>query len=131
MAMVYQALTGKEDQSPYDMGQLAQEWGYMAETAGTPYTFCYAVADHFGFDAEQLDYTADAIRTALRDGAVVVGNMGNGYFSSGDGHYIVLTGVTDDGKITINDPYSPVNSAKTWEADFLIEEAKGFHAFKK
>ena len=129
MAMVYQGLTGKNDVSPYDMGQLAQELGYMDEFAGTPYTFLYAAAEHFGISCWAIDGDVDSIRENLQAGNIVVENVGTGYFSRGNGHYIVLTGVDSAGNIIINDPYSAVNSAQSFDPEFLIGEAKGFYAF--
>lgn len=40
---------------------------------------------------------------ALRDGKLVVASMGPGTFTKG-GHFIVLTGITESGKIRVNDP---------------------------
>ncbi|MDC7280633.1 C39 family peptidase [Butyrivibrio fibrisolvens] len=40
------------------------------------------------------------------------------------GHFIVLTGVTDDGQIIVNDPNSPKNSKKHWDVDILVSQMK-------
>lgn len=38
--------------------------------------------------------------------------------------YIVLTGVTDDWQIIVNDPNSPKNSKKHWDVDILVSQMK-------
>lgn len=129
MAMVYQGLTGNTDMSPYDMGRLADELGYMDETQGTSYGFLYAAAEQFGITAWELGVDGDAVIEVLQNGGVVIGNMGTGTFSRGNGHYLVLTGLTEDGQVIMNDPNSAVNSEQVWDINFLVEEAKGFHAF--
>ena len=54
--------------------------------------------------------------------------MGPGDFTE-QGHFIVLTGVTDDGKIIVNDPNSRINSRKKWDAKRLLDQMKGMWAF--
>lgn len=49
------------------------------------------------------------MQEALSQGKLVVASMGPGTFTRG-GHFIVLTGITDDGKIKVNDPND--NSSK-------------------
>ena len=41
----------------------------------------------------------------------------------------MLTGVTDDEKIMVNDPNSRINSRKKWDAKTLIDQMKGMWAF--
>ena len=130
-AMVYQGLTGQDDMSPYDMGVVAQEMGYMSQYQGTSAAFLQAAASRFGLGYRQLSVDSASLEQALQSGEVVVANMATGYFSEYSGHYVVLTGLDDDGKVVMNDPYHPSNSAQTWETDFLIGECKGLHAFSK
>lgn len=40
------------------------------------------------------------------------------------GHFIVLTGLTDDGKLMINDPNSITRSEKRWDIDTIVGQAK-------
>ncbi|MDO7203706.1 papain-like cysteine protease family protein [Paraclostridium bifermentans] len=48
--------------------------------------------------------------------------MGPGHFTT-EGHYIVLTGVTDDGKIIVNDSDSKERSSKTWDVDVFFKRS--------
>jgi hypothetical protein len=49
--------------------------------------------------------------------------MGAGDFTKA-GHFIVLTGIDDEGKIVVNDPNSPNNSSKHWDIDTLISQMR-------
>ena len=48
-------------------------------------------------------YKLDTVVKALQDGRPVISYQGPGLFTSG-GHFIVLTGVDENGKIHVNDP---------------------------
>ncbi len=130
IAMVYQGVTGKDDMTPYDMGELARTNGFMSEFQGTGSDFFEFVAATYGFSYSAFSYTdPDSIRSLLKDGYVIIANLGPGIFTQ-NGHYFVLTGVDTDGKIIINDPYSEVRSTQTWDADLIIGETIAFFAFK-
>ena len=49
--------------------------------------------------------------------------MGPGDFTT-TGHFIVMTGLTDNNKIMINDPNSKKNSKKLWEYDDIYEQIR-------
>lgn len=42
---------------------------------------------------------------------------------------IVLRGITEEGRILINDPNSEKLSRKTWDINIIISESKGMWAF--
>lgn len=131
LAMAYQGVTGNDDLSPYDMGQLAQQMGYMAEYEGTDPYFLIDASAGLGMYSEELVLEEASLRSAFADGCAVIANVGNGYFSHYGGHFLVLTGFTSDGKLVMNDPYSAVNSLRTWDVDFILGETMGLYAFWK
>ena len=47
------------------------------------------------------------VMTALRNDQLVIVLVGGDTIFTSGGHFIVLTGITDDGKIMVNDPYEP------------------------
>ena len=49
--------------------------------------------------------------------------MGPGTFTT-SGHFIVLRGVTADGKVLIADPYSYSFSQRKWNLSLIMREAK-------
>lgn len=55
---------------------------------------------------EKTWYFYDA-RNALAQGKVVIALMGGASIFTESQHFIVLTGMTEDGKIMVNDPYGP------------------------
>ena len=57
----------------------------------------------------------------LKNGFVVIVNVGPGDFTD-SGHFFVARGISSDGTIQINDPYSSVNTAKTWDANAIANQ---------
>mgnify|MGYP003483381476 FL=1 len=49
--------------------------------------------------------------------------MGPGHFTKG-GHFIVLTGISEDGRITVADPNSEQRSNQTWDVNTIVNEGK-------
>lgn len=49
--------------------------------------------------------------------------MGPGIFTR-QGHYIVLKGVTDDGKILVNDPNSQSRTGKAYPLSTIFSQSK-------
>ena len=77
-----------------------------------------------GVNATVIAADSEKILASLQAGNPVIELTGPGMFTTG-GHYIVLRGVTSDGKILINDPNSQSNSQKAFPLETLIRQAKG------
>ena len=127
-AMAYQGVTGDGSFSPYDAGVLSWALGYMDEFEGTYAGYLYGASQSFGLLCEALPSDATAVRDALGRGCVIVANVGHGYFSRFSGHYLVITGLDAQGNAVVNDPYSVVNSLKTWDIAFILGETKQLFA---
>lgn len=69
-----------------------------------------AAAAHYGLGEVRTTTSIKEVVTALQEGHPVMSSQGTGLFTTG-GHLIVLRGVTEDGKILVNDPnaYNAVN----------------------
>lgn len=130
MAMVYQGLTGNHDLSPYDMGEIAQRDGYMAEVEGTDASFFLEEAGTFGLQCYMVNGDKESIKQAYTNGAVIVANFGPGIFTQ-YGHYVVLTGLTTDGQLVMNDPYSEERSNRTWDIQTIIDNSVALYAFSQ
>lgn len=128
MAMVYQGLTGKTDLTPFDMGMIAKNEGYMYEFEGTDINFFFNVPSRWGIDSWTIDTDEAALREALGSGALVICNVGAGDFTT-DGHFIVLTGLDENGDLIVNDPYSSVRSEMRWPVSTVIGQTKLLMAF--
>ena len=81
-------------------------------------------AAHYGLDAARVDVSADAITGALAQGRVIIASMKPGDFTY-TGHFIVLTGLDRDGRVRVNDSNSRINSARSWDAQTLVDQMKG------
>lgn len=121
-AMIISALTQKQVEPP----ELAAKYGSKyAVVGGSTYELFPAVAKDYGLKLEQIPATSmDKVIEHLKSGGLVVANMGPGHFTSG-GHYIVLKGVSPDGKIYVNDPASKKTSSKLWDPQVFIDERRG------
>ncbi len=130
LAMVYQGVTGNNDKTPYDLGKLAEEGGYMDEYEGTTGSFFLEKAEELGLKCEEMYPEAETLRQALEHGSVVILNLAPGYFTQ-NGHYFVATELTSDGQVIINDPYSVERSSQTWDPELLASESYTMYAYAK
>lgn len=99
LAMVATYMTGHE----YLPDELARYFGGRAENS--------LKRLEIGSDKLQLAYykSENFHRTmdALREGKVAIALMRRGSLFTNTQHFIVLTGITEDGKIMVNEPYEP------------------------
>ena len=51
--------------------------------------------------------------------------MGPGHFTKG-GHFIVLRGITNDGKILVADPASYTRSQEEWDLEIITDECSQY-----
>ncbi len=130
LSMVYMGLTGNTDMTPYDMGVLASERGYAIDYEGTVRTFFVDIASELGLSCKQFSLDSATLKWYLENDFVVVCNVGPGDFTI-SGHFLVITGINDDGELTINDPYSVVRSAQTWDVDRVLSQSTAMYAFSE
>lgn len=130
LAMVYQHVTGNTDRSPYDMAMYARDGGYLNAAEGTYTSLFTEGVSSLGLYTHNLDITSDSITWTLQNNGVIVANVKEGDFTEG-GHYIVLTGIDEDGMISVNDPFSSVNSAKTWSMDTILSQSVNLYGYFK
>ena len=128
LAMVYQGLTGASDKSPYDMGVLANERGYMDSYNGTDTAFLTNCASELGLQCTTISVSADSITSTLAAGQVIICNVGPGDFTTG-GHFIVLAGLDSNGNVVVNDPFSAERSAESWSAETIASQTKALFAY--
>ena len=87
-AMVYQALTGLTDKSPYDMGVIATNGGFETQYDGTDTKFLFSAAEQLGLTCNQLNPQPSNLTAPLSAGQVLIINVGPGDFTQ-NGHFIV------------------------------------------
>lgn len=130
LAMVYQGLNRTTDRTPHDIAVMAEERGYMSEYNGTDSAMFIDLAPDLGLDCWEEYPDADSIREELSEGHVIAANLAPGFFTVG-GHFFVLAGLTDDGKVIVNDPYSVINSSQTWDPEFIAQESMAMFVYAK
>lgn len=128
LAMVYQGLTGDTSKSPYDLSVDSVENDYVH--SGTDPDFYAFEAEKLGLECEEVSVSSSNLKSALKKGSIVIINVGPGDFTTG-GHYIVAYAVDGLGKLHVRDPYSAVNTAKTWDVDSVVGQAKRLFVFSK
>ena len=124
LSMVVCGLTGETDANPYAVACYSEEQGYYTPGSGTSWALMTRGAAHYGLDAARVDVSADVIADTLAQGRVIIASMKPGDFTY-TGHFIVLTGLDRDGRVRVNDSNSRINSAKSWDAQVLVDQMKG------
>ena len=76
---------------------------YYSFGYGTKWSYFQAASDHFGCGTVTTTTDANTVLQALSQGCPVISSQMPGLFTSG-GHFIVLRGVTANGKVLVNDP---------------------------
>lgn len=104
---------------------------YYQSGAGSTWNIFPAVASNYGYHCSNLGKDSSAIIHALESGHPVIASMGPGIFTRG-GHFIVLKGITEDGRIMVNDPNDSnrKNHNQTeFSINLLLTEGKNFWGF--
>lgn len=88
-------------------------------------------AKQFGLTVDRLTLSEKVIKkNTLEAGKPIIAVMGPGDFTQ-KGHFIVMTGMTDDGKVKVNDPNSmKKNSQQEWDIDVFMKQTKNLWAFE-
>lgn len=123
LAIVISTLTNKNE-NPVSMSKWAFENGYCAVGAGSDHQLIPDGAKAFGLNVEgATNDEAEKIVKALTEGKLIIAIMGRGHFTT-SGHFLVLRGVTSEGKILVADPISVKKSQQEWDLNIFLNEAK-------
>lgn len=135
LSMVVSYLTGGTDKEswvyPSDIRAKIQEKTgnynhFYAGDSGQSWGIFGAVAGYYGLHCSEI--SSASIVSALSAGKPVIMSCKPGEFTK-KGHFIVLTGVTDDGYIVVNDPSHPDKSRLKYTASYIASQGKGWWAF--
>lgn len=134
LAMVVSYLKGGTNsslwQSPGDIREMIIQktgnYNHFKASGGQSWDIMPAVARYYGIGCSQI--SSASIVSALRQGKPVIMSCVPGEFTK-KGHFIVLTGLTADGHIVVNDPSHPDKSGKLYTEAFIISQGKGWWAF--
>ena len=121
MSIVISTLTG-EAHDPIELSRWSVANGHRCEGNGSYHSLIPGAAKGYGLSCEG-DLKAQDIVDALSSGKLVVAIMSKGHFTTG-GHFIVLRGVTAEGKILVADPASHRRSNQEWDLSLIMNEAR-------
>ena len=123
MAMVISTLTG-QPHDPLELAHWSVAHGHRCEGNGSYHSLIPQSAKAYGLKVEGAGKKdGQKIVDALSSGKLVVGIYSKGHFTKA-GHFIVLRGVTEDGKILVADPASYSRSQQSWDLSIIISEAR-------
>lgn len=121
MAICIATLT-KKSVTPKETCQWAAKAGYYVKGKGWSHSVIAGLAKHYKLKCKAIGNDKNALTKALKKKKLVVAIMGPGHFTD-RGHYIVLRGLTKDGKILVADCGNKARN-KAWEFNTAYEEAK-------
>lgn len=122
LAMIVSSLTATRV-DPEQMCTWSYENGYRCEGNGSYHSLIPGGARYFGLKVEGCkESESQKIVDALSKGKLVIAIMSKGNFTK-SGHFIVLRGVTSEGKILIADPISKSRSDQEWDISVILSEA--------
>lgn len=122
MSIVVSSLTSETIDPPH-MAQWAYENGYWCSKYGSYHSLISGAAASWGLPCQGCTASEpQRIVDALANGKLVVAIMTKGHFTK-SGHFIVLRGVTSEGKILVADPASYDRSNKAWDMSIILNEA--------
>jgi len=123
LAMVLSTFTDN-DFTPDMAAKWAYENGHFCHNSGSYHSIIQDGAENFGLTSKSLvTPTKETIFNEISNGNLVVVLMNKGIFTS-QGHFIILRGVTPDGKVLIADSQNLENSQQPWDLKTILDEAK-------
>ncbi|MCT4584056.1 MAG: C39 family peptidase [Peptostreptococcaceae bacterium] len=123
LAIVVAGLTGRTDINPKVVADWSVRNGHRAEGAGSYWSLMTEGGKHYGLKVEAVSRkNPKKIVDALSKGYPVIVSMGRGHFTK-SGHFMVLRGITKDGKILVNDPASVKRSNQEWNLSIIMNES--------
>lgn len=129
LSMVCSGLRGETKWNPLAVAKWAEKEGYYVKGAGSSWDLMSYGAEALGLVQSNVLFDADHILSALRNGNPIICAMRPGDFTTA-GHFIVLSGVDEDGKVIVRDPNSKKNSEKTWAVEDLMPQIKNLWGYQ-
>ena len=128
LTMVISYLTDDKNINPKIVADYSEKHGGYSEGRGSTSALMVSVAKHFGVIGKEINVFD--VRSELESGHPVIVDVGYGEFTL-TGHILVLTGVTSDGKILMNNPDSIRDSHKSFYLSEINSNAQAYYAYSK
>lgn len=133
MAMVISTLTNSTV-TPVDTADWSLKNGYRV-ASGTSWEFFPAISSEYGITCENISLDADSITNSLNQGKLIILSVrpNTTFAPYSSGHFIVLTGVDSEGKISVADPYNEEANNLTYFIETFVNDGRagGIWAFSK
>lgn len=121
LAMVVASMTDNKV-TPYDVALWSAQNGYRCEGNGSYHSLIPNGGEHYGLTVDKIGKDSKKLVEALESGKLVIAIMAPGHFTA-TGHFIVLRGITEDGKVLVADPASVKRSNQEWPLRTVVNEA--------
>lgn len=128
LSMVRCGLSGDSTWNPYKTARMAENGGYYVSGSGSSWDLMTRGAAELGLNYEEVIFDEEHIKAALEAGKPIICVVGPGDFTD-NGHFLVLTGVDEEGKIILNDPNSRIRSGETWDISQLMRQIKNLWTY--
>ena len=120
LAICISTLTNKTI-TPPEICEWSVKTGHRCEGSGSYHSLIPDGAAHWGVPCRGIGQSKKELVKALQDGKLVIAIMSRGHFTRG-GHFIVLRGITSQGKILVADCASYERSQKEWDISIFLNE---------
>ena len=127
LSMVYVFLTGRTDLDPAAMCRFSEQHGYVSDGM-TAWAFMTDGAAELGLNASEVPADAESVTAELAAGRPVIASVRPGDFTT-TGHFIVLAGLDESGRLVVHDPNSAKRSGETWDMDRVLDQCAGLWSF--
>lgn len=128
IAMIAQALLDDGAMTPPMIANFSEKQGYFVAGAGTSWQLMTEGAAKLGLRAEEVGLDKNLIDRHLEQGNPIIVAVGKGDFTA-KGHFIILSGVADDGALIVRDPNSLERSTQSWDYDKIKDQFKCLWAY--
>lgn len=121
VSMIITYFTGNVSQNPQSLFEWLNSLNYY-HGAGFGQAALSKAAKKYGVTCRWRGLNEEQLKATILAGNPIIAFMGPGAFTTG-GHYIVLKGVTSDGKILVNDPNSEKRSKQAWDPQIILSQS--------
>ena len=128
LSMVVCGLTGDTKWNPYEVAKMAEDNGYYVDGSGSSWELMSSGAEKLGLTVSSVIFDAEHIRATLEAGQPIICVMGPGDFTDA-GHFLVLTGVDQEGDIILQDPNSVERTKQHWDVQKLMNQMKNLWSY--
>lgn len=126
VAIIVSTLLNDTSITPIETTKAVCDLGGCSSDGSTNGTLATTMRDVYGLNVKSTSNDQEVIDALGTNKALVIAHVKTGHFTTGEGHYIVLTGVDSNRQVSVADPGSNANTDKKWfPFNYVIEDKKG------